>query len=156
MILSFIWSTGYLRDLYQRALCDKFGWNWGPVVPALAGVLLYSLDMDDHSGACGAGKFPMSMSVIHGLQAYMLYMQRKHMAIGEIYRTKINSARVSRRAYFMAGKHDMVAKVDQKIAGLQKEQDIAMGKMTADVQSAQAMMNKPFELPSPNKRSFTW
>lgn len=122
----------------------------------MAGVLLYSLDMDDHKGACGAGKFPMSMSVIHGLQAYMLYMQRKHMAIGEIYRTKINSARVSRRAYFMAGKKDMVAKEDKKIAGLQKEQDIAMGKMTAEVQSAQAMMNKPFELPSPNQRSFNW
>jgi hypothetical protein len=112
--------------------------------------------MDDHSGACGGGKFPLTMSVINGLQAYMLYMQRKHMAIGEIYRTKINSARVSRRAYFMAGKQNMVAKEDARIAALQKEQEVAMGRITVDVQQAQAIANKPFELPPVNQPSFTW
>ncbi|KAK3091011.1 hypothetical protein FSP39_016448 [Pinctada imbricata] len=122
---------------------------------ALAGVMIYSLDMDDHRGTCGQ-KYPMMMAVIHGLNAYMEYIDSKHKSLELTYNKKILRARVSLRNYRRRNQPDKVAEVQQRIRQIEQEQQQAMGNMVYERQQAQAMLNRGVSLPPIEQQSWSW
>lgn len=98
----------------------------------LGGIAMWTMDQDDHHGACGE-KWPLMFAIIHGLGPleYVSYVSAKHESLRELINKKLIYANAQYAFYAEAFDHRNAKVWEQKIA--------AYTKQLADMQAQQSV-----------------
>nr|H2A0L4.1 RecName: Full=Putative chitinase 1; AltName: Full=Chitinase-like protein 1; Short=Clp1; Flags: Precursor [Pinctada margaritifera]CCE46155.1 clp1 protein [Pinctada margaritifera] len=122
----------------------------------LGGIMVWAIDMDDHSGWCGE-KFPLMMSIIHGLGEYVDYMSDTLEAEREMINKKIRKAAREISYYSDKGNSTMAKKMEDKLNQLKDHLSAVQAHQSvqwANVQYSAGLGGKP--LPSKDTPSWSW